>query len=428
MQSVDFKPSPPDNAPFSESGSIPSPYDSPRSAEPFEDIMGRMMTRSTQSSASDDTDSSDELSKKDRKPDRPRRTDSSSSTQNAVGAADTPTRPDPNPAASAGNASSGPAAQGVTAEKGAASGQEQAAATNTADSQSAQDANPPKPTQGSTTASGKTKSSDGDSLKNLLTGALPEAAKKISIDPTAALAGKNLLAAKSDAQENSSVATEANLSGAKPFAPALPAGVQVSGISGAKYPVAMQKAENMKDFAGSAEQNLPTADTGIPSAISASLVDSASALGSAQESSATLMRTLDRTNELMSLHAVSLRDTGGDSMLVVIKPGSDLHLSLNLKMKDGNVDIEARLHQGDFNFLSRHWSDLQEQLSHRGIRLANLTSNEFSHRDRDDAAFTEQFRRRRSEEMASHVRPRNDSSKVKTVSKTKSSRGWESWA
>jgi hypothetical protein len=57
-----------------------------------------------------------------------------------------------------------------------------------------------------------------------------------------------------------------------------------------------------------------------------------------------------------------------------------------------------------------------------------LTLNEFSNRDRDDAAFAEQFRRRRSEEMATHVRPSQDSSKVKTVTKTKSPRGWESWA
>jgi hypothetical protein len=71
-----------------------------------------------------------------------------------------------------------------------------------------------------------------------------------------------------------------------------------------------------------------------------------------------------------------LRDCGADSLHVVIKPGSGLRLSLNLQMRGGSVAIQARLNHGDFDFLSRHWNELQQQFAARGIRLASLEQGE----------------------------------------------------
>jgi hypothetical protein len=84
---------------------------------------------------------------------------------------------------------------------------------------------------------------------------------------------------------------------------------------------------------------------------------------------------VERANDLMSLHAFRLRDSGADSLQVVIKPGSGLQLSLDLQTRDGNVEMRATLHHGDFDSLNQHWSELQQQLESRGIRLGPLVSD-----------------------------------------------------
>src|SRR5262249_38132428 len=91
-----------------------------------------------------------------------------------------------------------------------------------------------------------------------------------------------------------------------------------------------------------------------------------------QEPAPVSLQSLERTHELMSLHAVQLKESGNDSMQVVIKPGPSLQLSLNLQMRNGNVEMRALLQHGDFDLLSRHWPELQQQLESRGVRLGPL--------------------------------------------------------
>jgi len=168
----------------------------------------------------------------------------------------------------------------------------------------------------------------------------------------------------------------------------------------------MQKPEKMNEFSASAEQNLPIPPAGVAgedapvkvtSALNSlpqheysgsALATDASASGSAYptqtissailslpSSSETTLRSVERANDLMSLHAFRLRDSGADSLQVVIKPGSGLQLSLDLQMRDGNVEMRATLHHGDFDSLNQHWSELQQQLESRGIRLGPLVSD-----------------------------------------------------
>ncbi|HEX7569380.1 MAG TPA: hypothetical protein VF492_02640 [Verrucomicrobiae bacterium] len=90
-------------------------------------------------------------------------------------------------------------------------------------------------------------------------------------------------------------------------------------------------------------------------------------------------RALDRTHELVSLHALRLVDAKADLLQVVLKPGEGTKLSLQLRQRDdGGIEAQAVLQAGDFAHLKQHWPELQQRLEQRGIKLAPLTSDENS--------------------------------------------------
>jgi len=90
------------------------------------------------------------------------------------------------------------------------------------------------------------------------------------------------------------------------------------------------------------------------------------------------LRAVERTQDLIATHALQMRETSLDSLHVVIKPDPTMQLSLELKLRGGAVEVSASMNQGDFNFMSRHWSDLQQEMEQRGIRLAPLTTDSSS--------------------------------------------------
>jgi hypothetical protein len=85
---------------------------------------------------------------------------------------------------------------------------------------------------------------------------------------------------------------------------------------------------------------------------------------------------LERTQAIVALLTVRLRDSGADELRVVIKPDADLQLSLNLRQRDGGVEVQAVLDRGNFDLLNRHWPELQQQLEARGVRVAPLSCAE----------------------------------------------------
>ena len=86
--------------------------------------------------------------------------------------------------------------------------------------------------------------------------------------------------------------------------------------------------------------------------------------------------TLERTHDLVAVHAMNVGSTGIDgSLQVVIKPGAGTQLSLELRQHADGVEAQAALQHGDFKHLSQHWPELQQRLEQRGIRLAPLTDD-----------------------------------------------------
>ncbi len=97
--------------------------------------------------------------------------------------------------------------------------------------------------------------------------------------------------------------------------------------------------------------------------------------------------SLERTQEMISVNALRLSDSGNNSMQVVIKPDSGTQLSLELRQHGTSVEVQAVLQHGDFNHLSQQWPDLQHRLTQRGIQLAPLTDNGTAAHSASDGSF-----------------------------------------
>ncbi len=184
------------------------------------------------------------------------------------------------------------------------------------------------------------------------------------------------------------------------------------GISAAKQYTTMKKAEKTPKVAGQNEQDLPGDPTSgsedllsaqklpvhvlanangkaesatpieIPAAqrISTTPESAASAISSVAvtpvNTTDTRLRVLERTHDMVAMHAVSLAQTGSDSLHVVVKPGDGVQLSLELRQSEGMVQVRASLHKGDFEHMSQHWPELQQRLEARGVRVGTLTTSE----------------------------------------------------
>ena len=84
------------------------------------------------------------------------------------------------------------------------------------------------------------------------------------------------------------------------------------------------------------------------------------------------LRALDRTHDMLALQTMRLVESKMDALSVVIKPAIGTEISLDLRQLGDGVEARATLVRGDHQFLSEHWSDLQERLEQRGIKLAAL--------------------------------------------------------
>lgn len=184
---------------------------------------------------------------------------------------------------------------------------------------------------------------------------------------------------------------------------------QIHGTPAAKQVVPMKNEMNTNKVAGlgekvlpgkvipvAAEKNLPgrgsfvvpitvvgsPADTAAANSLAAGPgVAAAGVLDNSPVSSNVIdlpARALDRTHDMVALHAVRLVEAKTDSLQVVIKPGAGIELSLELRQHAGGIEAHAVLQSGDFNQMNLHWADLQQRLEQRGIRLTPLTGGENS--------------------------------------------------
>ena len=176
------------------------------------------------------------------------------------------------------------------------------------------------------------------------------------------------------------------------------------GIPAAKQDMTMKKAEKMQKVAGPGEQDLPgNSATGseelpkgqkisekaashgekvdstaieLPTRVSTSVESPSATITSAAPAASLDTRVLERTHDIVALHAMRLTDTGADSLHVVVKPGAGIQISLELRQSARGIEVSASLHKGDYDQLSQHWPDLQQRLEARGVRVGTLTPSE----------------------------------------------------
>jgi len=223
----------------------------------------------------------------------------------------------------------------------------------------------------------------------------------------------------------------------------------------------MQNPEQTTELTGSAEQNLPgqlPARAAVAARAGSSVVATArvdnekvAAMTSTDAngqfvkaapesefstSAATLpLRTVDRTQDLIALHGFRLRDSGRESLQVVIKPDPNLHLALNVQMRDGAIEVTAQLQRGDHELLNRYWSELQQQLESRGVRLAALTPGDSnsSSGTANNSGFSQQSKQRHTDEEPTRTGAFAEFALQNVLVPRKAAklaiaRGWESWA
>jgi hypothetical protein len=142
------------------------------------------------------------------------------------------------------------------------------------------------------------------------------------------------------------------------------------------------------------------------------------------------LRALDRTHDMMALQSMRLVESKMDALTVVIKPAIGTELSLDLRQLGEGVEARATLVRGDHQFLSEHWSDLQERLEQRGIKLGELNygsdvTNDDQHQSQRQQANENDAAQQASAfaEFAATSPGGGASAHLATVHD-----GWESWA
>ena len=141
--------------------------------------------------------------------------------------------------------------------------------------------------------------------------------------------------------------------------------------------------------------------------------------------------SLERTHDLVALHAVRLKETSANTMRIVLEPGDGTNLSLELRRQNGGIEAQATLHRGDFRYLSSHWAELQQRLEPRGVHLAALESsprsaadNHQSHSSKRQAADEESGSAFSEFAFAGSM----TESPASRPARRKSHQGWETWA
>jgi hypothetical protein len=152
-------------------------------------------------------------------------------------------------------------------------------------------------------------------------------------------------------------------------------GASGSGTDHAPQGIAMNNAAQTTKDTGLSQQNLPAHGDSLQPVSHATAATGAEAANPPRNSAAMvqlLFHALERTEDIVQLHATRLRESGTDQLHVVIKPGAGVQLSMTVRQEGDRVQAEVWMHRGDLEFFQRHWHELQQRCEARGIQLGDL--------------------------------------------------------
>jgi hypothetical protein len=156
---------------------------------------------------------------------------------------------------------------------------------------------------------------------------------------------------------------------------------------------------------------------------------SASALDRVESFSPTdlQLQALERTHELVASHAMRLENVDRDTLTVVLKPGAGTQISLELRQNSDGIQAQAALQQGDYQHLNQNWSDLQQRLDQRGIRLGPLL-DQGSFGNGGNEQSKPQSNQPAESVAGSEFAGVRTSAKMNPAVRAKAAAGWETWA
>jgi hypothetical protein len=216
----------------------------------------------------------------------------------------------------------------------------------------------------------------------------PANPKKLETQP-------NPVVAQNTAKEpppTTSPPTSQTSANSQPPLPDLPPPPPIDGMGIAQSGVSVRLMQQLDETTLSGQKNLPTALLLVePSRKAARLADASSPFVAASMTSGNgttpqetpdvvhaAPASLHRVEQLEKLHATAtecallLRQTGKESVSVVIKPDAGTELQLHLRMRDGIVEASAEMHKGNSAALEAGWKELQQRLERQGIQIAPL--------------------------------------------------------
>ncbi len=100
-------------------------------------------------------------------------------------------------------------------------------------------------------------------------------------------------------------------------------------------------------------------------------VDSKPAADEAQAPSARAPQAQKVLNDITD-QVVTFKNVGVNSMDAVVRPDSTTAISLQLSLRNGQVEVAARVDRGNFEGLQTHWGELQTSLAQQGVRVGPL--------------------------------------------------------
>jgi hypothetical protein len=93
---------------------------------------------------------------------------------------------------------------------------------------------------------------------------------------------------------------------------------------------------------------------------------------------------LVRTSELITREVQMFKRGADDLVEVILTPDARTQISLRLRWREGQVEVQARCDLGDHHALNLQWAQLQNSMAQHGVRLSHLT-------ERAPTGFTEFF-------------------------------------
>jgi hypothetical protein len=194
---------------------------------------------------------------------------------------------------------------------------------------------------------------------------------------------------------------------------AQPALAADSGTAIAKQVGRMKMQDKTENNSEVAEKNLPptslvaqteaTGDGAKPRAISANLPQREGRNSTTSDSSTPILAGLvqgkaqpsitntgadavrspqvDKAFTEISERVMSFKRVGADSAEVNLRPDNNTEITLSLSLRNGQVEMTARLERGNLSALNSHWTGLQQSLSQQGVRVGQLTSSQSAMND-----------------------------------------------